>query len=777
MSRVSNFSTNATRRGGLSSSTRRVLDQVVTLAYRSTGADGACVHWRGRREWTCRAHAGNVPADGPAPLPASDVLLKATLRASQAIVSVDVARDWPDAFVANRAHPPEAWAGVVIGTSAHPRALLTVFARDGFREAPAEVRRGLDALAALATSSLDALPAATSITSTPAVSQRSQRPLAFVEWSLDGRIVDWSPAAERIFGYTADEARDMDGFQLVPEEARPHVQQVWSAQIQQEGGYFSTNPNRRKDGSLIVCEWYNTPLIDGDGDVVGVLSLAQDVTEREETAQRLQSSREFAEHLVVMMKEGVMVLDPEGVLLQVNDAFCEMTGFSREELVGVETPHPFWPPEHYQTMRDSFDRTLRGEFETVELPFVRRDGVRFSAVVSPAKLVNEAGDVVSYFATVKDVTDQKRAEAQLAHERELLQRIFDTIPVMIVVDDPATETVRVNRALEERIARGVATTPDADERLPLDVYDARVMRAFVHRLGGWSDLHIVTDDGTVVESSWLGMTLSDGTRLGLGIDVTDRKRRETELERARDAAEEMNRLKGAFLANMSHEIRTPLTSIMGFAEAIARNLEEAHDDDLSHHFAQLIQRGGRRLLDTLNSVLDLSRLEAGSIELEHGPLDLGAEIRDAVELLRPRADDRDLTLRVVKPATRVDAVLDASAFHSIVSNLLSNAIKFTPPGGIVFVRLQAEDDWIRIEVKDTGIGIDADFLPRLFEPFEQESTGPSRSYEGSGLGLAVARQFVELMGGTIHVNSVKGEGTHFIVDLPRQFGTEPQPRE
>jgi PAS domain S-box-containing protein len=599
---------------------------------------------------------------------------------------------------------------------------------------------------------------------------RTRSPLAFIEWNREGRVVDWNPAAERIFGYTAEEAQELVVWDLVPDAERTDVERVWRAQFNQMGGYFNCNSNVTKDGSIILCEWHNTPLVDADGTVFGVISLAQDVTEREAAARAVQESKEFAENLIVSMQDGIVVFDAAGRTIQVNDAFCAMTGFSREELLGTDMPYPYWPPEQYDALRTLFARTFEGVVDRYETVFQKKDGHRIPVVISPSTLRDDDGSVISYVATVRDITERKAAEDQLARERDLLEKIFDAIPVMIVVHDASEGLLRVNRAFREIIGRGTIRLPgQSGPHLELDAEAPMAMRAFVDALSdAWVDISVETENGETVESSWIGVRSSGGTRLGIGIDVTERIRRAADLERARDEAEEMNRLKSAFLANMSHEIRTPLTSILGFAEAIYDEVDGTGPElQVASDFAQLIQRGGRRLLDTLNSVLDLSRLEAGMMKVHPTRSDVGTEVRDVADLLRPMARAKAITIETEIPDSVVSAHADPAALHRVLSNLVSNAVKFTPEGGVITCRVRPADDRVCIEVQDTGVGISDDFLPHAFEPFRQESSGTDRAYEGSGLGLAVTQQLVDLMNGTIDVASTKGEGTCITVCLPK----------
>ncbi|WP_251951908.1 PAS domain-containing protein [Salinibacter ruber] len=267
-----------------------------------------------------------------------------------------------------------------------------------------------------------------------------------------------------------------------------------------------------------------------------------------------------------------------------------------------------------------------------------------------------------------------------------------------------------------------------------------------------------------------------------------------EAEEARQEAEDASRLKSALLANMSHEIRTPLTSIIGFAEMLGREASglELPEDSPLPGYASTIERSGKRLLETLNGVLNLSKLQAGQMEIEAGPVDLPEQARLAAEELRPEAEEKGIGLELETggdPAVLAEA--DEGGVQIVLRNLLSNAIKYTDEGGVT-VRTyqdtcqngngqnengqsgsgQSENGQSKnghaavLEVEDTGIGMDPEVAGRLFEPFRQASEGLSREYEGTGIGLAVTREAVDQMGGSVEVETEKGQGTCMTVRLP-----------
>ena len=250
-------------------------------------------------------------------------------------------------------------------------------------------------------------------------------------------------------------------------------------------------------------------------------------------------------------------------------------------------------------------------------------------------------------------------------------------------------------------------------------------------------------------------------------DLTEQRRIREGLKASKEHAEEMLRLKTSFLENMNHEFRTPLVSILGFAELLA----DEPDEDI-REMGATIYRSARRLHDTVNSVIDLAQLEGNGVAYRPEPVNVGAEVEIVAQQMRDAAEAKGLVLRV-KVTPDAEALIDRDALRRILTVLLSNAIKFTVRGG-VGVDVEADSHRVVVRVSDTGVGIGEEFLPHLFDDFQQESSGMGRSHEGNGLGLAITKRLVDMMGGRIVVKSVVGEGTVFAVAFGRSWTGAPQ---
>jgi cell cycle sensor histidine kinase DivJ len=255
-------------------------------------------------------------------------------------------------------------------------------------------------------------------------------------------------------------------------------------------------------------------------------------------------------------------------------------------------------------------------------------------------------------------------------------------------------------------------------------------------------------------------------------DISDRKAQEAEILRTRDEAESASRAKTQFLANMSHELRTPLNAVIGFSEILNRELFGAIGEARYREYARLIHESGEHLLNVVNDILDMSKIEAGKFNIVKEPFDVAPLLKSCCDLMRHTAEQRSLSLIMDVASGIPELPADKRACKQMLINLISNAIKFTDPGGWVRVSARRAGETVEFSVADNGIGIAEADLPRLGNPFVQANNSYDRSYEGAGLGLSVVKGLARLHGGRLELKSSLGEGTSATIVLPLEGAGE-----
>jgi len=481
-----------------------------------------------------------------------------------------------------------------------------------------------------------------------------------------------------------------------------------------------------------------------------------------------EAHREISEQrrrILESITDAFVALDEDWTLTYVNAQAEALLERPREELLGQNLWDEF-PEAVGSTFQEKYETAIE-ESRTVEFLEYYPPLDRWLEV----KAFPFEGGLSVYF---DDVTDRIEAQEDLRRERDLTEAILDTsVAALVIVDADGHISFANERAREilgasslhgmAHTETGTLSTLDGTELAPED----------------WPFQHVLTEGDTISGERYV-FERPDGTTRYLSVngaplrtpegvirqvvfsiaDVTDQVQYEEELRAAKEEAERANKLKAAFLANVTHDLRNPLSSIIGSAEMLAREAPEDLQSSVDR-----IDRSSRRLLDTINSVLDLSKLEADAVAPDLEPLDVADEVLGTAEIFQPQFEEQDVTLTTEVPEGPMPAELDPTMLHRITDNLVGNALKFTDAGGTVTLSASATDETIIIEVADTGIGIEDDFLPQLFESFSRGEDATGR--EGSGLGLPITKRLTELMGGTIEVESEKGEGTTFTVRLPR----------
>jgi PAS domain S-box-containing protein len=410
-----------------------------------------------------------------------------------------------------------------------------------------------------------------------------------------------------------------------------------------------------------------------------------------------------------------------------------------------------------------------------------KGGAPRTVLASGGAIYGHDGEKLGAVVVMHDFTERKTAQEALKRESTLLHALMDNIPDAIYFKDTESRFTRVNRHAPYRGGNApeeVVGKTDFDffvEEHARAAYDdeQRVMRTGVPLIDK-EECETYTDGST----TWLSTTkvpvFDEGGRVtglvGISRDITERKRaEEARLELAREQAaraeaEAANRLKDDFLATLSHELRTPLTAILGWAKLLADG--QIAESKAADAFAA-IYRNARSQAQLVDDLLDVSRVITGKLRIEVVPVNLAAVVEAAAAVVRPAAEAKRVGLNVETDSGAATVNGDPVRLQQVVWNLLSNAVKFTPAGGRVEVRVGREGSQMEVAVSDTGQGIEAEFLPHVFERFRQADMGTTRRHGGLGLGLAIVRHLVELHGGTVTAESAgAGRGSTFTVRLP-----------
>jgi PAS domain S-box-containing protein len=385
--------------------------------------------------------------------------------------------------------------------------------------------------------------------------------------------------------------------------------------------------------------------------------------------------------------------------------------------------------------------------------------------VSYAPVRDAGGRVSGVAVSVSDVTETQRSQQALAHEHELLQTVIDSIPVMITLYEPDTRVLRLNREFE-RVTGWTTGDAAAGDFMaacyPDPAYRAMVREYMEAAQPGWRDIMMTTKSGRLIDTSWSNVRLSDDSRVGIGLDVTERKRSEAEMRSARAAAETANRAKDEFIAMLGHELRNPLSAIAG-AVGVLQRLGRP-DEQPAASARDVVARQTQHLARLMDDLLDVGRVMTGKIVLDRRPLDLLETTERVVATVRATGRAARHRLSIAGTPAWIDG--DVTRIEQVITNLVTNALKYTPPDGTIGLSVAEEGREVVLRVSDTGHGIAPELLPRIFDLFVQGEQAPERAQGGLGIGLTLVRRLVELHDGRVEAASA-GAGSTFTIRLPR----------
>jgi PAS domain S-box-containing protein len=511
-----------------------------------------------------------------------------------------------------------------------------------------------------------------------------------------------------------------------------------------------------------------------------VISLASKDAER--SAPRIDVLPASSVSQMMEMATQGFVVHRGAAPLYINQAMKDMLGVSDDRPL-LQKSILEWIHRHdRERVADSVKRRMRGEavdeFDRFRLS--RPDAAEFW-VNCRATLVDWP-DGPAILASLTDITQLKQTERAQERSDELFKRVYHATPdmmsltfmrtgIFLDVNDNLSNAVGLSR----RAILGQSIFDLEiweDPTIPLKIAATLKSDGCIRHM----EANVRRRDGSTFPVKFSAeLMIVDGEKVVLliGRDITDEKRYETELRKSRDAAELANRTKSEFLANMSHELRTPLNAILGFSEIIKDEVLGPLGDRRYSEYAADVHRSGTHLLEIINDILDLSKVEAGRLEIYPSRVDIPNVVSQCLRLVQERADQADVSIHSLITPDNFSMTLDRRLFKQILLNLLSNAIKFTGKGGSIHLEIKAKSDGgCHVSITDTGIGMSKEDITQALTPFGQVDGAMTRRHQGTGLGLPLVAAFVAAHQGRLKIESRPGKGTMVLIDLPDADGPE-----
>ena len=606
---------------------------------------------------------------------------------------------------------------------------------------------------------------------------------AVIATDMNGTVTFMNPVAESLTGWTQAEAagNSMDlVFNIVNKDTRLPIENPVNKVFRQGKvvGLADHTLLLSKNGKEFDIEDSAAPILADEGEAFGVVLVFRDITDKKLAEEETSRQKDLMQLILRSIIDGVVVADTDGKFLLFNEAAKQFVGIG-----AIDATPDTWSKQYGAFQPDGVTvfppdelplvRAMRGEnVDAVEL-FIRNanvpDGRLLSITGRPLR--GEDGALKGGVVVLHDISLQKRAAEELRQSEERYHLLFDSNPHPVWVYDLKTlaildvnpSAVRNYGYSREEFLSLTIKDIRPPEDIPALLESAAKATPGTETAGVWKHRK---KDGTLIDVDITSRPLIyDGrdARLVVATDVSVRKRAEEALVRAKEEAERTSKFKDQFLSTMSHELRTPLNAVLGFSDLLA---DERYGplNDKQRRYIDHIHTGGKHLLTLISDILDLSKIEAGRMELALESISVDATFAEVLSVMQPLADRKSHALTAnAKRGLVVRA--DATRLKQVLMNLLGNAIKFSPNGGRIELTARLEDDKVRVEVWDNGPGIAPEEQKRIFEAFYRLRESGKKT-EGTGLGLAITQRLVELHGGELSLKSQVGQGSCFYFSLP-----------
>jgi len=524
------------------------------------------------------------------------------------------------------------------------------------------------------------------------------------------------------------------------------------------------------------------PLYDAKGDIYAVCGMATDITERIQAEKALRKSEEQFRKLFEEGPIGMVIATADLRFAEANTAFCQMLGYTKQELIGRAIADVS-DPKDMEANQEVIAQALSGEisYYQMEKRYRRKNGELVLGNLAVSFFHNDEGEITHFLGKVEDITERKQAEEKLFESETMLlhaqkiahlgnweweinseRQTWSEENYRILGYEPYTIEASFDNFMirihpDDRILISNSTEALLNKKTQQDNNEYRVI------LPDGNERVIQTTATCYYDEKGQPIKLA-----GTILDITEHKRIELALQQAKEEADSANRAKSEFLANMSHEIRTPMNAVIGFSDILASKIT----DKQHKTYLNSIQTAGKSLLTLINDILDLSKIEAGRLEIQYEPVHPLIILTELQHIFSLKMAEKNLELIMeIDESLPKALLLDETRLRQVLFNLIGNAIKFTESGYIKLCanKIETEDDHSKLDlilaVEDSGIGIPADQQALIFESFRQQEGQSTRQYGGTGLGLAITKRLVEMMNGQISVESNPGKGSRFEITL------------
>ncbi|MBP1910704.1 PAS domain S-box protein [Methanolobus bombayensis] len=563
-------------------------------------------------------------------------------------------------------------------------------------------------------------------------------------------------------------------------EVLPHISDEWKRIHQRalQGEIIVKNEDYFKlnDGSGQWIHWEARPWKTGDGKIGGIVLFAENITRRKNAEEELKHNEQKYRSLFEQSNDAILLLRYGGMIYEVNNRALEIFECTEEDLHGVNIID-LVPPDMQREALRKLELFRKGEIDKFDFKAITFKNNIIDVDVSAKYL--EGQDNVSQ-VIIRDITERKKAEKELKLNESKYRSLFEKSNDAVVIHDTSGNVLDINekasimfRCPEEELMQ----MNIMDMILPEDRESTIAALGMLKEKKYWrNETRMFRPDGSIIHLDVSGSVIDAQKNIiqAVGRDITDRIKAEKDMIQAKIEAETASRTKSEFLATMSHELRTPLNSIIGFSDIMLDGLA-GELVDKQRHYIEHISHSGRHLLNLINDILDISKIEAGKMELYTDIVDVKKSVNEIVTITESLAGRKNISVNVSISEDVPAISADRSKLKQILYNIIGNAIKFTDDGGQVHIEVSGDDEKVIISITDTGIGISPEDQKKLFKPFSQIDASMSRRYEGTGLGLALVKELIELHGGRIWVESEPGKGSTFSFELPVRLGDRNDP--